>query len=75
MTGLDDLEALVPIAQQLGARHRTYGVQVPHYAAFAEALLWTLEQGLADAFTPEVCDAWVNVYSFLAETMIAAPEA
>jgi len=75
VTGLDDLEALVPIVQQLGARHRKYGVQVPHYAAVAEALLWTLEQGLGDAFTPDVREAWVNVYSLLAETMIAAPDA
>jgi hemoglobin-like flavoprotein len=75
VAGLDDLEALVPIVQQLGARHRKYGVQVPHYAAVAEALLWTLEQGLGDAFTPDVREAWVNVYSLLAETMIAAPDA
>ena len=75
VTGLDDLEALIPIVQQLGARHRKYGVQVPHYAAVAEALLWTLEQGLSDAFTPDVREAWVNVYSLLAETMIAAPDA
>ena len=65
----------MPVVQQLGARHRKYGVQVSHYAAVAEALLWTLEQGLADAFTDDVRDAWVNVYTVLAETMIAAPDA
>lgn len=75
VAGLDDLDTLVPVIRQLGARHRKYGVQVSHYGAVAEALLWTLEQGLADAFTPQVRDAWVNVYSVLAETMIAAPGA
>ena len=34
-----------------------------------EALLWTLEKGLKDAFTSEVRDAWVVAYSWLAFTM------
>jgi len=75
VAGLDDLEALVPVVQRLGARHRKYGVETSHYGAFAEALIWTLEQGLADAFTPEIRTAWVNVYGVLAETMITAPDA
>jgi len=37
-------------------------------------LLWTLEQGLGDAFTPETKDAWVAAYTILAETMIAPAE-
>lgn len=74
VAGLDDLETLVPVVQQLGARHRKYGVETAHYGAVAEALIWTLEQGLADAFTPEVRTAWVNVYGVLAETMITAPD-
>jgi len=75
VAGLDDLETLIPIVQQLGARHRKYGVEVAHYGAVAEALIWTLEQGLAEAFTPEIRTAWVNVYGVLAETMITAPDA
>lgn len=74
VAGLDDLEALVPMIQQLGARHRKYGVETGHYGAVAEALIWTLEQGLADDFTPEIRTAWVNVYGVLAETMITAPD-
>jgi len=75
VAGLDDLEKLIPILQELGARHRKYGVEVSHYGAVAEALIWTLEQGLADAFTPDIWAAWVNVYGVLAETMITAPDA
>jgi hemoglobin-like flavoprotein len=37
----------------------------------ADALLWTLSQGLGDDFTPEVEQAWVEVYTVLAETMQA----
>ena len=75
VAGLDDLDTLIPIVQQLGARHRKYGVETAHYGAVAEALIWTLEQGLADSFTPEIRTAWVNVYGVLAETMITAPDA
>lgn len=67
--GLDDLEALVPVVRDLGARHHGYGVKDEHYDTVATALLWTLEQGLGEAFTPETREAWVEVYGILAATM------
>jgi len=75
VAGLDDLAALVPVVQELGARHKKYGVKPAHYGTVAEALLWTLEQGLGADFTPAVKTAWTNVYTVLADTMIAAAEA
>jgi len=69
--GLDRLEGLVPMLHQLGARHVGYGVTEGDYETVAAALLWTLAQGLGDAFTPEVRDAWTAVYALLAETMKA----
>jgi len=33
------------------------------------ALLWTLEKGLGDAFTPETKEAWATVYGLIAATM------
>ena len=50
-------------------RHAGYGVRDEHYEAVGEALLWTLETGLKDAFTSEVRDAWVTAYGWLAYTM------
>jgi hemoglobin-like flavoprotein len=67
--GLDDLDALVPVVRDLGARHHGYGVRDEHYDTVATALLWTLEQGLGEAFTPETREAWVEVYGILAATM------
>ena len=67
--GLDNLETLVPVVRQLGARHIGYGVKDEHYGTVAAALLWTLERGLGDAFTPETKEAWVVVYGILAATM------
>jgi hemoglobin-like flavoprotein len=67
--GLDNLGALVPAVQALGRRHTSYGVKDEHYGTVATALLWTLEQGLGPDFTPETKDAWVVVYTLLADTM------
>jgi hemoglobin-like flavoprotein len=67
--GLDRLEQLVPVVQDLGRRHGAYGVSDSHYETVGKALLWTLEMGLGRGFTPEVKDAWVAVYSLLANTM------
>ena len=50
-------------------RHTDYGVHDEHYAIVGEALLWTLEQGLGEHYTPEVADAWAAVYTLLATVM------
>jgi hemoglobin-like flavoprotein len=67
--GLDDLNSLVPVLRDLGARHAGYGVKDKHYDTVAEALLWTLKQGLGTDFTPETKQAWIAVYTILATTM------
>lgn len=67
--GLDRLEELIPAVQGLGARHATYGVTDADYNTVAQALLWTLEQGLGDEFTPATREAWTNAYTVLAATM------
>jgi hemoglobin-like flavoprotein len=75
VNGLRNLEAIVPVVQDLGKRHVGYGVERAHYGTVAAALLWTLEQGLGPAFTPEVKDAWATVYGVLSSVMIEAAEA
>lgn len=70
--GLNNIDALVPVVQELGRRHVVYGVLPEHYPKVGAALLWTLEQGLGEAFTPAVRDAWAAVYGLLASVMIDA---
>lgn len=67
--GLDRLDQLVPVVQDLGRRHTGYGVQESHYETVGAALLWTLEMGLGRDFTPEMKGAWTAVYTLLATTM------
>jgi len=67
--GLGNLGELVPVVQNLGRRHATYGVADDHYEVVAEALLWTLEKGLGESFTGDVKEAWTSAYVLLADTM------
>ena len=69
VTGLSRLETILPAVQDLGRRHVHYGVQDAHYDTVGAALLWTLEQGLGEAFTPDVADAWATAYGLLAGAM------
>ena len=70
--GLDHLETLVPTIADLGRRHAQFGVTDAHYDTVGAALLWTLEQGLGSAWTPEVKVAWSCAYALLADVMRGA---
>ncbi len=69
---LTNLPALVPVLEKLAIGHLEYGVEEAHYDVVGEVLLWTLEQGLGDDFTPEVRDAWIETYTIVAQTMCGA---
>lgn len=62
-------DSLLPALRQLGKRHAGYGVKDEHFATVGAALLWTLEQGLGEAWTPETAEAWTTVYGVVASTM------
>jgi len=69
VANLGNLETIIPAVQDLGRRHATYGVQPRHYETVGAALLWTLEQGLGDAFTQPVKAAWTEAYTVLSSVM------
>ena len=70
--GLNHIDRLIPVVEDLGRRHANYGVEEHHYDTVGNALLWTLEKGLGAAFTPDVREAWATVYGLLASTMARA---
>jgi nitric oxide dioxygenase len=72
VAGLDRLEEIVPVAGKLAVAHVKWGVKPEHYPIVGAALLWTLEKGLGEGFTPEVKDAWATAYGTLSGAMIAA---
>ena len=61
----------LPAASALAKRHVSYGVKAEHYPVVGDALLWTLEKGLRDRWTPQVADAWGTVYGTLSGYMIS----
>ncbi|WP_215864700.1 globin family protein, partial [Acidithiobacillus concretivorus] len=74
VNGLKNLDDIVPAAQNLARSHVDYGVQSEHYTYVGEALIYALEQGLAEDFTQPVKQAWIEAYTLLSDVMIAAAE-
>ncbi|MEM7372769.1 MAG: globin family protein [Bacteroidota bacterium] len=71
---LHQLDTILDQVQKLGASHNKYGVTAEQYAPVGAALLWTLEQGLGDAWNEELAEAWATAYGILSSAMIEAAE-
>jgi hemoglobin-like flavoprotein len=69
--GLSDLPSILPAASALAKRHVVYGAKAEHYPVVGSALLWTLEKGLGEAWTPDVAAAWTTAYGTLSGYMIS----
>jgi hemoglobin-like flavoprotein len=69
--GLSNLEAVLPAASALAKRHVDYGVKAGDYAPVGAALLWTLERGLGEHWTPELAAAWGAAYTIVSDFMIS----
>jgi nitric oxide dioxygenase len=71
VNGLSNLESILPAASALARRHVGYGATPAHYPVVGGALLWTLEKGLGEAWTPETAAAWTAAYGTLSGYMIS----
>ncbi len=71
---IDTPETLVAGIEELGRRHAGYGAKPSHFEIVGECLLETLQEGLQDAWTPDVQDAWTNAFYRIKEIMIVAME-
>jgi nitric oxide dioxygenase len=71
VNGLGNLESILPAASALAKRHVGYGAKAEHYPVVGGALLWTLEKGLGDGWTPDLADAWSTAYGTLSGYMIS----
>jgi hemoglobin-like flavoprotein len=71
VNGLSNLQSILPAASALARRHVSYGAKPEHYPVVGGALLWTLEKGLGEAWTPEVAAAWTAAYGTLSAYMIS----
>lgn len=71
---LDRFDVLVDEVRALGRRHRDYGATALDYSTVGDALLWTLEHGLGEAWTSEAERAWEKTFTLLSQTMVRAAE-
>jgi nitric oxide dioxygenase len=69
---LPEPRQISPAIRDLAVRHVEYGVKPAYYDAMRDALLWTLEQALAEDLTPNAREAWTVCYDELAGEMKAA---
>ena len=67
---LDRLGEIKDEIAALARRHVEYGVVPKQYAYVGDALLWTLERGLGDDWTPAVANAWKACYTLLSAAML-----
>lgn len=71
-----EAEDLLLVLLALGRRHESlYRVPREAYGPVGEALLWTLDYGLGEAFSPQVRAAWTAVYKAVSTTMILSTKA
>ena len=67
--GLDRLDQLVPVVQELGRRHAAYGVLDAHYDTVGARAAVDARDGTGRCVHPETREAWATVYGLLATTM------
>jgi len=73
---VSESEDLLLVLLALGRRHQAlYSVPREAYGSVGEALLWTLDYGLGEAFSPPVRAAWTSVYKAVSTTMILSATA
>jgi hemoglobin-like flavoprotein len=68
---LEDAPWLETTLGELGAKHATYGVTSAMYGIVGDALLATLAEIAAEAWTPEVAEQWTLAYGAIAAMMQA----
>ena len=69
VANLDDPGTLMTTLQQLGVRHKEYGVVDDHYAPVGAALIWMFQVSLGDRFTPDMEGAWLEAYAVISSDM------
>ena len=72
VSGLGNMESILPSVQALGERHASYGVKPEYYPLAKDSFLWALEHHLGDSFTPALRVAWAEAFNALIGAMISA---
>lgn len=72
---LNNIEEMDPLLLAVGKRHnRMIGVEPIHYRWLGEAMVKTFADRFGERFTLEVETAWIKIYSYLANKLLASDE-
>ena len=74
VAGLEDPGSVTACLHELGRYHLRHGMRPGYYETMGSALLWTLEQSLAEDFTPRLQEAWSVVYQQFSAVMLEAAD-
>ena len=72
VSGLSDMESILPSVRALGERHFSYGVKPEYFQPAIESFIWALEHHLGDQFNPALKDAWYSAFKSVADAMLTA---
>ena len=67
---LDQRDLFQSIIHSTGRQHAQFGVKTSHFLAFGDALIWSLEKQFGAAFTPELKQAWIELYANVQSEML-----
>ena len=67
---IDNLDAIKPVVNRIGAIHCNAKVKPEHYPIVGKHLLGAIKEVLGDDATEEVIDAWAKTYGDIAEIFI-----
>ena len=59
---LDKRDLFQSIISHTGRQHAQFGARASHFVAFGDALIWGLEKQFGAAFTPQLREAWIELY-------------
>ena len=68
---IENLSAIMPLVQNIGARHVACGVKPEHYPIVGSNLLAAIKEVLGDAATDDIMKAWEEAFGILADIFIA----
>lgn len=74
VSNVDNLDAVIPVLQQLGRDHRRFGAVTEHYPAVGASLLATLQYFLGPQWTEQLAGDWAEAYGLVAKVMVQAAE-
>ncbi|MFC4713217.1 NO-inducible flavohemoprotein [Planococcus dechangensis] len=68
---IDNLEAILPVVEQIAHKHVSLGVKAEHYPIVGEYLLKAIKEVLGDAATDDIINAWAEAYGVIADVFIS----